>query len=279
MQMKLETITPRKAADWLKLNVNNRPLSESYVKQLADSMADGQWQVNGDPIRFDGAGGLTDGQHRLTAIIKSGASVQSWVLRGLDAKAFDTIDRGHKRSNGDILARRGENNYNMLAAAVNVIWSYFGAGTRGNVLRPDQMDKILAIHGDQLRKACSFAAHYKPQSQIITTSELAGSFAWIDFLYGDGIGEAFWKPILENDGLKPGTAQHTLFKRLVEQHVKAGTVKLTKRARIGLCVKAINAWITNQPLKRLSFDVDREAFPEFVTGGAVARAMKKKANA
>lgn len=261
MHMKLEAISPKKAADWLKLNINNRPLSQSYAKRIAEAITDGQWQVNGDPIRFDASGNLTDGQHRLTAIIKAGVTVQSWVLRGLDSSAFDTIDRGHKRSNSDILARRGEINYTSIAAGCNMIWIFFGDGHTGKQLRPDQMDTMLAEHGARLRKATEFACHHK--TKMIPVSEVIALMAWANHLYGDGSAEPFWEKVLTAQMLKPGSPEHLLFKRLSEN--MGGTMRITKRARMALCVKAFNSYILGETPRRLSFDIDKEAFPEFVT--------------
>lgn len=93
-----ESITPKKAAEWLKRNVANRPLSQRTVTNYATAMADRAWKLNGDSIRFNGSGDLIDGQHRLTGCVKAGVPFDSYVIRGLDHDAFDTIDQGRRRT-------------------------------------------------------------------------------------------------------------------------------------------------------------------------------------
>jgi hypothetical protein len=257
--MQLENITPRKAADWLKRNINNRPLSETVVDELAKAIIDGQWQVNGDAIRFDSSGDLTDGQHRLMAVIKAGNPVQSWVCRGIEQKAFDTIDRGHKRTNGHILARRGELHYNMLAAGMLNMWKWIRGEGEDGKLRPDHMDKILSKHGERLRGACRFAVHHR--SKLLPPGELVCLVAWANFMYGEGFAEQFWDKVLDAQGLVKGSPQHVLFKRLTDNIT--GPTRLTKRARVAICIKAFNAWATGQSVKCLKY-TEGEDFPQFV---------------
>src|SRR5687768_3937102 len=72
-----ELVTPDRAKQML-LNVRdkNRSLKENSVQIYAEAMRRGDWQFNGDPIRFGADGKLFDGQHRLTAIIRSGKPQQ-----------------------------------------------------------------------------------------------------------------------------------------------------------------------------------------------------------
>jgi hypothetical protein len=263
MKMHLETITPRKAADWLKRNINNRPMSEKFVQRLADAMTASQWQVNGDPIRFDSSGDLIDGQHRLTAVIKSGVSIESWVLRGVESTAFDTIDKGHVRTNGDVLARRGEKYYNILAAAASLLFRY-DAGVsleygRNGTPRPDELDDILQKHGDRLRSACEFAVHNK--SPLIPASEVSFLVAVCDKLYGREATCAFWSKVISAEDLRRGSPEHLLHKRLTES--LTGNTRLLKKARMAICVKAFNAYMAGQQIKCLKF-IDGEDFPEFL---------------
>lgn len=61
--MKKETITPKKAMEWLQRNVANRPMSHKRVLGYAQAILAGAWKVNGDCIRFNGNGDLIDGGH------------------------------------------------------------------------------------------------------------------------------------------------------------------------------------------------------------------------
>ena len=129
MKCTIEEITPEIAEDWLlkAAPTGNRSINSSHLCALADAMRNGHWKLNGDPIRFTG-GTLMDGQHRLKAVVLTGTPIQSVVVRGVGAEAFDTIDQGKKRSASDVLRISGEVNTNNLAAAARWILLYEAGG-------------------------------------------------------------------------------------------------------------------------------------------------------
>lgn len=94
MNIQKMTITKEVAAFWLTKNDKNRRLSDNRVLDYMRQMNDGLWLLAGDPIRFEGNYlRLLDGQHRLTAFIKSNLQTISFVVAtGLNADAFLVID-------------------------------------------------------------------------------------------------------------------------------------------------------------------------------------------
>ena len=62
----------------------------------------GRWTLNNDAITFDKSGVLTNGQHRLTAIIKSETSQEMAVMYGVEHNI--NMDRPAMRSVGDNLS-------------------------------------------------------------------------------------------------------------------------------------------------------------------------------
>lgn len=110
-------IEPAQAEAWLGLNKRNRNARKAYVSALADVIRRGEWKLNGDAIRFSKDGDLLDGQHRLRAIVEAGIPVRSVVVAGLDPEAQDTMDRGTKRSIGDIFTIHGITEGKTMAAA------------------------------------------------------------------------------------------------------------------------------------------------------------------
>jgi hypothetical protein len=62
-----------------------------------------------------------DGQHRLTAIVETGMSVDSLVVYNLDSKIKPTIDRGRKRSNADVYKMEGDEDAVYKAAIINSV--------------------------------------------------------------------------------------------------------------------------------------------------------------
>ena len=118
--IRVEYISPQIAEAYLEHNVNNRSLSQLQVVKYAHAMKVGDWQLS-DPIKFDTYGRLIDGQHRLAAVVQSGATVPIFVVRGLDPSAQDVIDTGRARSAGDAIKLHGYKHYNLLASTAKLL--------------------------------------------------------------------------------------------------------------------------------------------------------------
>jgi hypothetical protein len=103
-KLEKQLITPQIAESMLKLNIaNNRPISMATINQYTIDMLQEKWLSTGDSIKFDNEGNLSDGQHRLHAIVKSGVSIEMWVCTNLNKEALKFIDTGRKRSAADLL--------------------------------------------------------------------------------------------------------------------------------------------------------------------------------
>lgn len=105
METTIELITPEKAAEYLSVNSGNRPLRKSHIATLAAEMKRGNWQCTHQGIAFNDQGILIDGQHRLHAVLLSGASIEIQVTRGVKAPDHLAlkIDLSARRSAGDLL--------------------------------------------------------------------------------------------------------------------------------------------------------------------------------
>ena len=84
----VETITPELAEQYLGNNHKHREIRDSKVEKLAAAMTDDNWQLNGKTIVFDKDGVLLNGQHRLTAVILSGKSLTTLVVKGIEKEAI-----------------------------------------------------------------------------------------------------------------------------------------------------------------------------------------------
>ena len=92
MNVKIEVITPEIAKDYLAKNTGNyRKINKSRVDAYSKDMSLGKWEFNGESIKFSNSGKLVDGQHRLSAIVKSGVPVKMLVIYGVDdeVKIYD----------------------------------------------------------------------------------------------------------------------------------------------------------------------------------------------
>lgn len=92
-------VTPEIAKRWLSQNTDsNRNVSNTTVEAYAREMAAGRWTLTHQGLAFNTTGELVDGQHRLHAIIASGASVVMMVTTGLRVEYNSPIDVGYNRT-------------------------------------------------------------------------------------------------------------------------------------------------------------------------------------
>ena len=94
------------------------------VRAYAADMSAGNWQLTGESIKFAAGGALLDGQHRLRAVIESGATVYMFVTRGLQIEAQDVMDTNVKRGAQDMLAMYGHANASLAASAAKWVIFY-----------------------------------------------------------------------------------------------------------------------------------------------------------
>ena len=99
-----EFIGPREARLLLEESAPNRRVNDNLVLKYACAMLDEDWHNIGVPIILDERGRLTDGQHRLHAVVESDTVQMFTIARGVDAKAtLMAVDTGRKRTVSDIL--------------------------------------------------------------------------------------------------------------------------------------------------------------------------------
>ena len=124
MKAEVLKVTPELAREWLEKNGKNRHVSMQRVSMYAEDMQLGRWQMNGEPICFNKSGMLTNGQHRLRSVIKSGCSVRFLIVRDLD-DGVSIYDRGRSRNVTDGLIIGGmpgdlANNTNVAIAKLDL---------------------------------------------------------------------------------------------------------------------------------------------------------------
>lgn len=96
MDLKEITLTPEIAQDMLNYNTCNRPMSRNTVAKYARMMKQGEWYLSHQAIAFaddeNGKQILVDGQHRLAAVIQSGASIKTTVIyHAIQTPYIDTV--------------------------------------------------------------------------------------------------------------------------------------------------------------------------------------------
>lgn len=123
-------VTPQMADEWLKLNIENRPIKPTHVKFLQAEIMAGRFLPTGQPIVFVGKK-LVDGQHRLMAIVRADKAVDMMVVHHpvneQTKQIFHVIDTGVNRSFADLLSLKGEANATTLGSVLRTLERYYAA--------------------------------------------------------------------------------------------------------------------------------------------------------
>ena len=116
-------ITPAIAGEWLTHNRNNRKLDKNLVFKYANDMRAGNFTLNPDAIAFDADGNLTNGQHRLRAIVESGVPTACVVIFDFPVTRADFLnfDCGKNRT---IRSRIELAGIEVKQAAVDIAGAY-----------------------------------------------------------------------------------------------------------------------------------------------------------
>lgn len=265
MRSVVETITPKKAQQWLTHNDKNRPLSMAWAEAIAEIIRRGEFELNGDAIRFNCDGTLIDGQHRLQAVVISGIPIKSLVVRGIESKAFNTIDQNKKRTVGDMLARDGERHYNMLASAVRFTYCYYADMMRSVIstslkgatpFTPELAQKTLSAHPG-LRKSADFISVHR--KNLYFSGGFATAIHYIASKSSPQLADEYFAKLATGENICRTDAVYLVRQRLLKN--AADQSKLRQHVLAAFIIKGWNATKANRKLGVLKW-VDDEAFPE-----------------
>lgn len=152
ISVSLVYITPEIAEHYLSYNTQNRKESVSSISFLTQQMNKGLFIENGESIVFDKNMKLTDGQHRLMAIIKSGKSYHIPVVKGVNIKSMATYDTGKNRSAADVLSINGFKNANLLSTFIKLINKYEKNGSKAS--KPLSYSRDEQLTNQQILNYC-----------------------------------------------------------------------------------------------------------------------------
>lgn len=243
------TITPAVAKRWLSRNVRNRRIREADVAAYARDMAAGNWRLTGEAVKFDTNGALADGQHRLHAVIRSGAAIPMLVVRGIDPDAQSVMDTGAKRSASDALTLNGEKNSSILAAVAGLALREPGAGYIAEpISKPTHAEiaDFLDEHGDAVRRAAEMASIHYP---AFDAAPSVLGVCWMRFAEIDLQACAeFFNSVANLQTAGSGDPRLALIRRLA--NARRNRERLSQRDQLSLIFRAWNAWRRNRSVEK-----------------------------
>lgn len=246
----IERITPSKAQDLLSTNTQNRKTRTRTIKAFARDMAAGRWQMSGEPIKIDSAGNLRDGQHRLAAVIESGASIQMLVVRGVAPESQRVMDSGIRRNVTDQLDMAGKKNTRIMSAAARLALIEPNAGFVPEAIDQPTTTEILEFieaYEKEITEAASMAAFF---SHHIPIPPSVTCVAWMNFMEIDADACMEFFDSMKQQRLDgEGDPRLALIRRLTKTSHQ--TERMPQRQALSLVYRAWNAWRAGQSIRTL----------------------------
>ena len=261
------TITKHTAAYWLTKNDHNRRITPSRVSDYTRQMNDGLWMDAGDPIRFSGNfERLLDGQHRLSAFIKSNLDrLNVVVITHLVPDSFMVMDTGARRSASDVLHINNYTNATNLAASAKIAMTLkkglVSTGVHG-VLGLNGASKITTIEisnfiekNPQILEGVRLSASWYDRSAILRKSEYA-AYYFVFAEKDEAAAFAFFDQLSSGLNLTENSPIYQLRRKLEQDKVSAA--KLVGKMRQAIIITCWNAYRRGAEMKmiRVNYEAD-----------------------
>lgn len=256
----LETITPEAAEAMLgKLHPGQRNVRRAAVLEYAADMREGRWLLTGATLQFDTEGRLTDGRHRLTAVVESGATVLFYVARGMSTESYDVIDRGRPRSVADTLRTHGVPYATNVAACARLVllWDnrpdiIWVGGTMPGATKTEVAEFAIKHHDLMMVAHSAEVGFTSKRSMLVPAPWSALAFAaaraidpWEEFV-------DFAAAVISGENLSAGNPALTLRNRMMQPGDRKHGGWMTQQW-LGTYVKAFNAYREGREVRILKF--------------------------
>lgn len=267
----VETITPKKAQEYLDKSGGNRNISKAVVNSYATTMKQGKWLLNGESIVFDINDVLLNGHHRLHAVIQSDTPIQSFVTRGVEHEAYVTFDCGRHRTLGQLIGMQSVKHYNSTASAVQVVYRLVNnltmadsGSTKSAKKTNAELVDFFNRDRDLFIEAGEFGANARNKAPFIEGSIVGGTYHYL-VRYGHYDKEyvkAFFDDLCTLDTSK-NPAINLLRTRLLKDKTSM-TRKTPRQVNFALLVKTWNYYVTGETVKCLKFNPETDEYPKFI---------------
>jgi hypothetical protein len=256
LMCRFEEITPEIAKKYLAMSRGNRAESKMHIAKLSRSMLSDRFYPTTHGIGFTADGSLFDGHHRLRAVIESGKTITSVVVRGLPSEAIMVTDTDQKtRRAGDVLRMsHGVDNGNQVASLVRLICTLVKAHTF--TLTTDEIMDVY-LQGEE---HIEWAIGLRPDHNCLGGAVIRGALA-IARASNPARVDEFAQAFMDGSG-DVGEPSRTLRDRILE---KGGLSRGGNSERIAngrLILSAVNAHLRGDR-NRKSFRADDDATERF----------------
>ena len=236
------------AANLLETTSNNRNISNGTVQAYTNDILNGNWdETVGTAISIDSDGILRDGQHRLTAIVRAGVGIHSWVCRNVSRDGI--YDNNRKRSNSDqISIMRADYDSVYKSTRYISIARTLIAHASGDARRKVTPKEIIDFTDEHKTELDEFFLNM-PQSTIPKIS-LATVYLGLFTAFMNGVSiediSDFYEILCTGMSTKPEEFPIIAYRNYLKDATRIDTTDL----EIGRCQYALKKYITGSCTKR-----------------------------
>lgn len=259
-QIRIEKITPAKARAYLDLSPvdRRRKVRKGVLERLIADLEAGEWQLTADPIKFNTAGDLIDGHHRLNAIIETGKTVQVAVARNVPPDAVMVIDTGAPRTPTDILAIFGRGDVAHVAPTVKCILSIFeiergdisASGLAKRKLSNKALIEFVTVNSSDIEESINVVR----SKEARTICRPPAVFAALHFLFSKANKMAtveFFEKLSTGMGMTSSDPVYRLRQAMIQS--LGARQRRPNFVVAGMAIKAWNAFLAGQQIGALGF--------------------------
>ena len=103
-------------------NKDNRKVTNSQINKIAKSIREDGWLRDGQPLTFNVDGNITEGQHRLNAIVAEDVTVPMIIVLGVELNCFtNTAPAKPRRPEDEIQRKDIKNKTNLVIFLISIL--------------------------------------------------------------------------------------------------------------------------------------------------------------
>jgi hypothetical protein len=269
-------IDPLKALDLIKRNRPgaNRKIDPGTVFYYANQMAHGDWKATGQPILIDENGRLIDAQHRVLAVLISGAMITSFVVTGIKAipNLFAYIDNSRSRTVATALQTSGLDGVSATIAQMIKLGEEIKAGVYDQTgaksitrMSPADVLNIVNVYPNAQKAARSAASDWDEAADYIGKKRVIVAYLGMRImdLYGEEVADDFFEDLMDTDVQRSHDHPIAALRREIDKDKRSTGKQMKKQHMLAAMIKAFNAWKTSESLGRRWMLQVNEDFPKF----------------
>jgi len=251
----------------LSTNIQNRPLKRGAIDQYCGDMQRDKWfsEMTGDPIRINENGNLSDGQHRMVALIESGTTQIFQIQFNVPSRYFKNFDTGTPRKLADIYGILGYKNPNDLSALSNLVQKWEMGDIQMNYHLTNDEGIILIKKRPEIEGHLKYAMKRSTQNRQLMPLSIYAFLHYAFSKMNKKQADEFLSRLSVGDGLLVGDPIYVLREKLLRsRHAKNKSFKMSKFEKLAASIRAWNHFREGRDqISSLSSRVSKE-FPKIV---------------